>query len=245
MKKSILLVFGFLCCQFLHAQDSIISFKGEIIQAKVIEVSPKEIRYKRFDYQDGPTYVVLKSDVKLIRYSNGVKEEFQPQLPADSSPVNNSGDNIYYESKAVTTGKIQPVGNRFVWQGSSMSESGLHQMLLETKDKRIAELVQKSKNNKGLQYIGFAAIPAGILALSFWLEGAINNANYNSNSTYNSNGYGSGSPYNTYNTTNYTAIGTVFFVVAVACPIGSAVFHQNRKKYNLEAIRIYNDKYAR
>ena len=44
-----------------NAQDTIVKLSGDIILAKVSEITPTEIKYKRFDFQDGPTYVELKS----------------------------------------------------------------------------------------------------------------------------------------------------------------------------------------
>ncbi|MCF8299309.1 MAG: hypothetical protein K9J13_17300 [Saprospiraceae bacterium] len=49
---------------------------NENIQAKVLEVTPTEIKYKRFDNQDGPLFIILKSDVIMICYENGTKDIF-------------------------------------------------------------------------------------------------------------------------------------------------------------------------
>jgi len=77
MKKIILitltLVFTLDIC---FSQDTITKKSGVVIQAKVIEVGQTEIKYKKFDYQNGPTYVILKSDVLMIRYENGTKDIF-------------------------------------------------------------------------------------------------------------------------------------------------------------------------
>jgi len=53
------------------AQDLIILKDGNIIEAKVAELSPTEIKYKRFDHLDGPTVVLPASNVLSIRYENG------------------------------------------------------------------------------------------------------------------------------------------------------------------------------
>ena len=55
----------------------VITFKnGDEIKAKVIEITQSEIKYKRFDYLDGPGRVALKTDVFAINYSNGTRELF-------------------------------------------------------------------------------------------------------------------------------------------------------------------------
>jgi len=55
----------------VYAQDLIILKDGNIIEAKVMEISPTEIRYKRFDHLDGPTIVIMAVNVLSIRYENG------------------------------------------------------------------------------------------------------------------------------------------------------------------------------
>jgi len=58
----------------VNAQDLIVLKDGNMIEAKVIEISLSEIRYKRFDYLDGPTIVVPKDNVLSIRYENSTTE---------------------------------------------------------------------------------------------------------------------------------------------------------------------------
>jgi len=61
-----------------HAQDLIVLRDGVMIEAKVTEISPTEIRYKRFDNLDGPTIVIPAANVLSIRYENGTSEIFNP-----------------------------------------------------------------------------------------------------------------------------------------------------------------------
>ncbi|MDR1869111.1 MAG: CIA30 family protein [Treponema sp.] len=55
----------------VSAQDLIILKDGNVIEAKVTEISPSEIRYKRSNHLDGPTIVVPVVNVLSIRYANG------------------------------------------------------------------------------------------------------------------------------------------------------------------------------
>ncbi|MBP5334420.1 MAG: hypothetical protein J6Y61_01375 [Bacteroidales bacterium] len=59
-----------------RAQDIITTRSGEDIQAKVEEVSPLMIKYKRFSNLDGPTYSISTAQVVMIRYENGEKDVF-------------------------------------------------------------------------------------------------------------------------------------------------------------------------
>ena len=76
MKKSLFTLiafFTFLACQ---AQDVLVKRNGEEIEVKVLEIALQEIKYKRFDNQDGPVISILKSDVFMIKYENGTKTVF-------------------------------------------------------------------------------------------------------------------------------------------------------------------------
>jgi len=55
----------------ISAQELIVLRNGNMIEARVLEISPTEIRYKHFDHLDGPTIVILAADVLSIRYENG------------------------------------------------------------------------------------------------------------------------------------------------------------------------------
>ncbi len=77
MKKYFLLPLLGLCTLFGNAQDKIYKLKGPAINAKVIEIGTDEIKYKLYDNPDGPVYVVDKSSLNRIEYSNGTTEKFQ------------------------------------------------------------------------------------------------------------------------------------------------------------------------
>jgi hypothetical protein len=76
------------------AQDTIVKKNNEIIIAKIIEVSPSEIKYKRFEMPDGPVYTESKFGIALIKYSNGTQDNYGPKktetvsAPQKPVPVN-------------------------------------------------------------------------------------------------------------------------------------------------------------
>jgi len=69
-----------LCLVFINtiikAQDIIIKKDGTEIQSKVLEINATEVKYKSFDYLDGPTMVLLKDELTSIKYPNGRMEKF-------------------------------------------------------------------------------------------------------------------------------------------------------------------------
>ncbi len=85
MKKSTLLLFWALCCGISAAvaQDLIVRTDSTRIEARVTEVSPETVRYKRFSNPNGPTYVLPVAGIDYIRYANGETDRFrQPAAPA-------------------------------------------------------------------------------------------------------------------------------------------------------------------
>jgi hypothetical protein len=56
--------------------DVILLQNGEEIKAKVIEITDTQIKYKDFDFQDGPTRNIIISEVFRITYKNGKVELF-------------------------------------------------------------------------------------------------------------------------------------------------------------------------
>lgn len=63
------------------AQDLITKKDGTDIQAKVLEVSVREVRYKAWDNPDGPVFVLPAYDILLIRFENGTNHVFNVVSP--------------------------------------------------------------------------------------------------------------------------------------------------------------------
>lgn len=55
----------------IRAQDIIVTTDAKKIEAKITEVSKSEIKYKEFDYQDGPTFTLGVEEINSIIYANG------------------------------------------------------------------------------------------------------------------------------------------------------------------------------
>ncbi|MCB0546794.1 MAG: outer membrane beta-barrel protein [Phaeodactylibacter sp.] len=79
MKKHIFSMLLLWLPALLAAQDILFLKDGRWIEAKVLEIQPEVVKYKLFDFQDGPLYTVYKSEVRKIQYENGRVEWFVPQ----------------------------------------------------------------------------------------------------------------------------------------------------------------------
>lgn len=58
--------------------DQVLMKNGDMITAKITEVTEEQIKYKRCDNLSGPSYSIGKEKVHSITYSNGVKEIIEP-----------------------------------------------------------------------------------------------------------------------------------------------------------------------
>ena len=70
-KKLTLIAFALIATASLWAQDIIVTRDAQKIEAKILEVSKTEIKYKEKDNQNGPTFVLETKEIGSIIYSNG------------------------------------------------------------------------------------------------------------------------------------------------------------------------------
>jgi hypothetical protein len=77
MKKFYLITAALVCSNVLSAQDIITLKSGDEIKAKVQEIGTDNVKYKKYDNQNGPTYTLMKSDIFMIKYENGDKDVFK------------------------------------------------------------------------------------------------------------------------------------------------------------------------
>lgn len=221
MKNYILLLVVLFSINISFAQDTIYKKNGEKIIAKITELTPSEIKYKRFDYQDGPLYIESKSNVVSIIYSNGIKETVKvEEVKTISAPAD------YYSSVNTASNEITFRRNEYLYKNQYYNEREIQDFLLDTKNKTIMGYVTKARQAKRWQYIGFVGIPLGIVG-AYALG---------SSTTYNLNGTSTTDP-------ALATLGGLCFAGAIACPIGSGIFKHNRKEYNRKAIKLYNDTY--
>ena len=91
--KQFCMVFLFLAAIIcsLAAQDLIVLKNGNMIEAKVLEISPTEIRYKDSSNLNGPTIVIPANSVLSIRYENGTSQVIntkagtEPLMPMEAA----------------------------------------------------------------------------------------------------------------------------------------------------------------
>ena len=71
MRKVLLLAISVVAAIGVYAQDVIVTRDAQRIEAKILEVSSSEIKYKELDNLDGPTFIIEASEISSVIYSNG------------------------------------------------------------------------------------------------------------------------------------------------------------------------------
>ena len=74
-------------------QDIITKKSGEDITSKVIEITLNEVKFKKWDNQDGPLISISKSDILMIRYQNGTKDLFNNETLPSTAPSSGESEN--------------------------------------------------------------------------------------------------------------------------------------------------------
>jgi hypothetical protein len=104
MKNLLLLITFAFSLSNIKAQDTLTLRSGENIIVKIIEVGSTEVKFKKVTNINGPIFSTLKSDLILIRYENGSKDDFSSikiESPKSDENQFNQGYNDatkYYKS---------------------------------------------------------------------------------------------------------------------------------------------------
>lgn len=106
----------------LFCQDVIIKKDSTKIVAKILEVRQTEIKYKVFNYQDGPIHVIDKKEVAYVIYSNGIREVLNPisTLILGNKTDTINQDNLFATLPQSNVRKPDSIGNyiKFNIQGA-------------------------------------------------------------------------------------------------------------------------------
>src|SRR5688572_7709381 len=86
------------------AQDKITLLNGEELNGRITEITDSEIKYISSENPAGPTRVVYKTEIFLIKYENGTRElvsqaPSQPAAPVSTSAVSKKEKDSVFVSK--------------------------------------------------------------------------------------------------------------------------------------------------
>ncbi len=199
-------------------QDTIVLGNGTIILSKVLEVSNTEIKYKKVDNSDSPIYIESKSEVVMINYKNGTKDEFKFEKPW-LVPATKTVEVVPVIKKYPELSKS---GKHYFSDNKSISERRIQKDLLSVNNADINYHVRKARQASGFQYIGFAAIPLAFVGTLYCAAS-------------DQEGMGRAND-------NLTIGGTMLGLAAIS--FGASIrFKVKRSQHNADAIKLYNESY--
>lgn len=127
MKKVFTLCIGVLLAAVsLYAQDIIVTTDAQKIEAKILEVSKTEIKYKEKDNLEGPTFVLETKEISSIIYANGKvvlynqqtqsapKQEVQAQAPVYTPTADESMAEVLLLSGKTITVQITDMKSDYI-----------------------------------------------------------------------------------------------------------------------------------
>jgi hypothetical protein len=148
MKKLFFLGILMYASGLMKAQDTIVKRSGEKLIVHLTEVNPEDIRYTRFDYQNGPLFTLPKQEIAYIMYSNGIKESFENYTPSLRA-LGSKGPDL----------SMQVSGNKYYFKGLMIEETDMLAVAAKLKDKKINLMIKKVGD---LEFIQKACTIGGI-----------------------------------------------------------------------------------
>lgn len=81
MKNTLFLCLLFIAYLNTNAQDKLVDFNNQITNVKVIEITDKEIKFKKYDNLDGPVFTENKSNYATVIFENGTVQVLIKKSP--------------------------------------------------------------------------------------------------------------------------------------------------------------------
>lgn len=145
MKHLIIVCVLFSLSLSVKAQDTIIKRDGAKIVVKLTEVNPDNVRYKKFDYLDGPVFTLQKEEINYLAYSNGTKESFEnyvpPVIKGNISPPDLS---------------MQTTGKYYYYKERRISEPDMLAIAGKLKDPKLDLMIKKVEEKRFIQNVSLA-----------------------------------------------------------------------------------------
>lgn len=134
MKKILFTLLTSLVTISAFCADVIITTKSEKLEVKIVEISSTEVKYKKINNLQGPTFVLNTNDINTIMYENGEVQVIehqaaqpqtqQVQQPYGYQPNYNAGYNNVQRSYAGAQGYMGNTSGMIVRNGGTYLYNG-------------------------------------------------------------------------------------------------------------------------
>lgn len=160
----ILVIFLLLFSKKNFSQDTLFFKDGKVLPAKVDLINEEEIKYRRWDNLEGPTYITPLWKFQFAKFANGVIDTFKAVDPTPDflafNPLDNKQAELFYYR-----------GDEIYYKGRIASENVILSKAMEFRsDKKMKGLIAMRNSRKKLQrgflttsFIGFGITYYGAL----------------------------------------------------------------------------------
>ena len=98
MNKSFFFIFFLFGISNTYSQDTIyVKNEKEPIISKIIEINSSEVKYKKFNYQDGALFIIEKNEIERINCKNGDTQTFIKKNESQESKSLIANSKIYLQ----------------------------------------------------------------------------------------------------------------------------------------------------
>jgi len=220
MKHLVLLFLAIVCLgPCIRAQDTLVMRKGEQIVVRVLEVSPDEIRYKRFDSPDGPVYIAAKWEVNYVIYANGRKESYATVQPPPTAVPGSLLPDL----------SIQKSGRYYYYKERRITETDMLAVAKLRKDKKVDLMIKKTEEKKFIQNC-FVGGGIGLFVIGGYV--------YLSNRPV--RGRRRGGPVGTSGSANAMQNGELMMLAGLASEVAGITFKLDRTRHAHMVVDLYN-----
>jgi hypothetical protein len=198
--------------------------------AKITEITTAEIKYKRWDNQEGPTFTEKKENVNTIKYKDGKIEKLNAQTDNSTSPTNSKVDLNKATPPSESLLKFEYIeGNKYSFNNQIIKENKMYRIMRQKNNPDLNLYIKKAKRSNGLKFIGFGAIPVAAFSLISFVNASIDSSG--------------GVLAQPEQAARERLTGQILGIASVALLTTGVVFVIQHKKNRNKAVKLYNEKY--
>jgi hypothetical protein len=168
LKRLVIIFICLQCFTAIYAQDTIVQLNGTEIRVRVKEIDDVNVKYTRFDNQNGPVYLVKKSQVAMIKYENGTRDVFsQNEVKVENNEVKIDKKK---DQKTNSGEKITMKRGKYCYEGRYLTNKQLKDIIVPNATPEIIQGLNNGIRNRTISdvigYVGFFTELSGLMIYS-------------------------------------------------------------------------------
>lgn len=162
----LILFAGLFIANISFAQDTIVKRDDSKVIAKIIEVHEDEIHYKKFENQEGPTYIVETNKLTRIVYANGDQEDYS-SVAKKQATTSTGWQSIDTPSSAPAySEEIEVYNGNFYYHNRRIGTRKMKELIFNQGNPEAVRMWNLSNSNRAIGWAcGFAEIPVGFISV--------------------------------------------------------------------------------